>query len=183
MPTCSLKTVRLPSTWSWYSARPRPDKMSYKVILSLPNNTKMLALFSRLQISTKEHRNQKPKDHFFLCLMLALQEKWHSAQNLMVSLIACCLLPLLQVPSSTEVLDMILIKLRIPSSQLTHWIPEDWFQGNAIPEMKYKAAAELWYRAVQTPPNTKSLSQLNWKRIRIPVQEGHATVGMVPYIT
>lgn len=44
---------------------------------------------------------------------------------------------------------MILIKLRIPSSQLTHWIPEDWFQGNAIPEMKYKAAAELWYRAVQ----------------------------------
>lgn len=52
---------------------------------------------------------------------------------------------------------MILMKLRILSPQLTHWIPEDWFQGNAIPEMKYKAAAELWLGAVQMPPNTKSL--------------------------
>lgn len=142
--------------------------MSYKVVLSLPNNTKMLALFSWLQISTEGHRNQKPKDHFFPCLMLALQEKWHSAQNLIVSLIACWLLLFLQVLSFTDVLDMILMKLRIPSHQLIHCIPEDWFQGNVIPEIKYKAAAELWHRAVQMPPNTKSLSQLNWNYIRIP---------------
>lgn len=65
----------------------------------------------------------------------------------MFSLIAHWLLPFLQAFSSTKVLDVILMKLRIPSPpplQVTHWIPEDQFQGNATPEMKYKAAAQLW---------------------------------------
>lgn len=32
----------------------------------------------------------------------------------------------------------------LPSLQVTCWIPEDWFQGNATPELKYEAAAQLW---------------------------------------
>lgn len=111
-----------------------------------PNNTKILAPFSRLQISSRGHRNQKPRNHFFLFLVFSLQEMCHSAMNLIFSLIACWFLSFLQALSSTKVLDMILMKLRIPCPlQVTHWIPEYSFQGNATLEMKYKAAAELWH--------------------------------------
>lgn len=158
--------------------------MSYKVIFSLPNNTKILAPFSRLQISSKGHRNQTPKNHSFLFLGFALWGKWRSARNLMFSLIAGWLLPFLQVFSSTKVLDMILMKLRIPSPPpsytLDSWrlVSRKCYSRDEIRSSCTTLAGE----AAQMPPKSELLSQPNWKWINIPIQEGHAAVKTVPYI-
>lgn len=53
MPGHSFSAASLPSAWCCCGARPWADRMSYKVTLSAPSHTKVLAPFSRLRGSSE----------------------------------------------------------------------------------------------------------------------------------
>lgn len=125
-----------------------------------------------------EIRNPRTTSSSFLGF--ALQGKWCSARNRMFSLIARWLLPFLQAFSSTEVLDVILMKLRTPSPSYTL---DSWrlvSRKRYSPDEIQSSCTILAGQTAQMPPKSESLPQPNWKCVNIPPQKGHATVETVP---
>lgn len=155
--------------------------MSYKVIFSLPNNTKILAPFLSAANQLKGPQKSETQEGLLPLFGVCLARKAVFCKESNVSLIACWLLPFLQDFSSTEVLDIILMKLRIPSPSPSYTLDSSRLVSRkrcSRDEMQ-SSCATLAGENAKMPPKSESLPQPNWKCINIPAQEGHAAVETI----